>query len=107
MKSQIRKVIEDIMEVNFSICFIDATNKNRTKYRMKLCSSANHMTLQQKERIEKLPHVIKVGYLSSGHFFAGFSGYVIYFDKKPSQITGFDNLIQKLIKSQKNGNILV
>jgi len=82
-KSQIRIKVEQILNLEPQCCFID---KRKNGYRMKLVSSANFLTIELQKKIMKLPHVIRVGYISSGRSFGGFSGYTIFVDCKPSQI---------------------
>jgi hypothetical protein len=77
-KSPIRQRIEQILGSEAGFCFID--NRKNGVIRMKL--GYNGITPTQKEKIKKLPHVIKVGYTESkdkGHY-STYSGVTIHFD---------------------------
>jgi hypothetical protein len=90
MKSPIRIEIEKILGREHHICFIDSCvgwgkPKIGGNYRMKIVEwpePEGNLTKREKSRIEKLPHVLRVKYLSTLRY----PGICIYFDCKPSQI---------------------
>lgn len=91
MKSQIRVEIEKILGKEFNWVYIDACNKAKTKYRMKLCTR-KEASIEQTKKIMSLPHVLNVGFwnpgskFKNGHQVYPYEGITVYFDCKPSQI---------------------
>ena len=80
MSTAIRTKIEKILGQRSRHTYIDATNKNKTKYRMKVCID-RRATKEQEAEILALPHVVSVGFLKSERRYWG--GITIYFDCKP------------------------
>lgn len=93
MKAKIRIEIEKILRSSFGLVYIDATNKAKSKYRMKLVTGSR-VTKRETEKILSLPHVLSVGYYlgrtrlshTGRTYHSNFPGIVVYFDCKPSEI---------------------
>ena len=84
MSTAIRTKIEKILGQRSRSTYIDATSKNKDKYRMKICID-KRATKKQEAEILALPHVVSVGFLKSERWrYCG--GITIYFDCKPSLI---------------------
>jgi hypothetical protein len=85
----IRQQIERISRQHIKSVFCEATNKDKTKYRMKLCCSSPLTAKQIAEVKEITSHIIEVGYAKSpskSYNCGWYDGITVYFDCKPSTI---------------------
>jgi hypothetical protein len=91
-KSNVRKNIERILGLKGAqTVFVDATDSNKSKYRMKIVLSGREqkkVTKEQIRQIQLLPNVLECKIFTSTKktYYQGyFDGIAIYFAGKPSQ----------------------